>query len=58
MNFGFHKVWEIAGLAEKLLASKKDFAARSQSVAYCSNKQLIHPQPSVLPYYEQLPFNQ
>ena len=32
--------------------------AVSQSVAYCSNKQFIHTQPNVLPYYEQQLFNQ
>jgi len=37
---------------------KRNSAPRSQSVAYCSNKQLIHTQSTVLPYYEQRPFNQ
>jgi len=36
MNFGFHKVWGIASLTEKLLAFKKNSSLRSQQVVYCT----------------------
>jgi len=48
------------GIPEELKKHQllKGYTPRSQSVAYCSNKQFIHAKPPVLPYYEEQTFSQ